>query len=180
MGFFGSLFTGNNPTLTSDIANSGQISNFGTNLGEKDLGIGSNFDQTLLSGNPEETAKLLAPQISTIQKQGQEQLNTSAEFGDRSGGTNASAQNNIDSQRAEVEKMIAQLTGHAADAITGIGENALGTGLNANKVQAQESDLKQKEQQNSLFGNVLGDLAGSAIGGLGTELSSVGSGNFGW
>lgn len=179
-GFFSSLFEGSNPTLNNDIAQSGQISNFGTNLGEGDLTAGSDFYKTLLNGDPEATAKLLAPQISTIQGQGNQQIQTGAQFGNRSGGTNASNQTNIDTQRADVEQMIAQLTGQAASGLTGIGEAGLGFGLNANAQQAGESQQKMRNQQDSILGGLFGggvsSLADLGISKLISFLNSVGGG----
>ena len=162
MGFFGGLFTGSNPTLNTDISQSGQISDFGTTLGEGDLSQASNFYSDLLSGDPSKIGQILGPQLSNIQQQGQQQLNTNAQFGNRSGGTNASNQQNMDSQRQQVEQMIAQLTGGAASGLTGIGTNALSTGLNANEVQANESQEKLANIDNSLFGKSITDFAQTA------------------
>ena len=65
-----------------------------------------------------------------------------------------------------MEKLISQLTGQALTNETGIGENALSTGLSANAQQAQEAETKQQEEQNSILGGLLsggiGALAGSA------------------
>ena len=163
MGFFGSLFGGQNSTLSGDIANAGNTMNFGSALGQSDLQLGSDFYKTLLNGSPEAIGKLLGPQISNIQKQGQENLNTKAEFGDRSGGTNASNQTSMDDQRAKVEQMISQLTGQAAGAVTGIGENAINTGLQANQLSAEESQMQMQNYQNSIFGKSLTDLAQTGL-----------------
>ena len=70
------LFTAHNPTLTGDIGNAGDIMQFGTDLGKQDLTQASGFDSSLLSGDPNAIGKLLGPQFSTIQKQGQQQLDT--------------------------------------------------------------------------------------------------------
>ena len=180
MGFFSSLFGGSNKALDSSVANSGQLMNFGTDLGTKDLTAGSNFYSDILSGDPTKIGELLGPQISDIQKQGQQQIQTQGEFGNRSGGTNASAQTNMDTQRANVEKLISQLTGQAASGVTGIGESALGTATTANALQANEGEMQLKNIMNSLFGNILGELGGAGVGQLGTAVSTLGSGNFGW
>lgn len=158
MGFFGSLFGGQNSTLNQDINQAGNTMNFASGLGQSDLQMGSDFYKTLLSGNPEAIAKLLGPQISTIQKQGQQQLNTTAEFGNRSGGTNASAQTNMDTQRSEVEDMIAKLTGTAAGAVTDIGKFGVDTGLKANEISAEESQQKMKNIMDSIFGKGIQDF----------------------
>ena len=163
MGFFSSLFGGSNKALDSSVANSGQLMNFGTNLGTKDLTQGSNFYSDVLSGDPTKIGELLGPQFSDIQKQGQQQIQTAGEFGNRSGGTNASAQTNIDSQRANVEKMISQLTGQAAQGVTGIGESALGTATTANQMQAQEGQMQLQNIMNSLFGKLTSDFAQTGL-----------------
>lgn len=154
--------------MSGDIGNAGDVSGFGIAQGEGDIGAASGFDQALLSGNQAEEAKLLAPQISNIQKQGQQQIKTAGEFGDRSGGTNAAAQTNIDSQRANVSDMIAKLTGGAASDLGSLGTSTLGLGLSANEQQAQEAEQKLKNQQDSLLG-------GTITGGVGDLLESAAS-----
>lgn len=164
MSFLGGIFTGSNPTLDNSINTSTGISGFGTAVGEGDISAASGFDEALLSGDQAKEAKLLAPQISNIQKQGQQQIQTAAEFGNRSGGTNAAAQTNIDSQRANVNDMISKLTGQAATNLGNLGESTLGLGLSADQLAAQQAEQKQKEQQDSLLGGIIdrgvGDLAG--------------------
>ena len=179
MSFFGGLFTGSNPTLNTDISQSGQISDYGTTLGEGDLSQASNFYSDLLSGDPSKIGQILGPQLSNIQQQGQQQLNTNAQFGNRSGGTNASNQTNMDSQRQQVEQMIAQLTGSAASGLTGIGENALSTGLSANQIQEGESQQRLKNQDDSILGGLFGGGV-SALADFGeSELFGMGTGSGG-
>ena len=161
MGFFGSLFGGSSSELNQDINNAGNTMNFGSALGQKDLSKGSDFWNTILSGNPDAIAKLLGPQISTIQKQGQQQLNTAEQFGNRSGGTNAAGQTNMDTQRSEVEDMIAKLTGEAAGQVTDIGKFGVDTGLKANEIQASEAEQKMKNIMDSLFGQMISSGAGA-------------------
>ena len=155
MSFMGGLFTGSNSTLTGDEANAGDVMGFGTATGEGAVSTGLGFEEGLLSGNQAEEAKLLAPEIGNIQKQGQQQIQTAGEFGNRSGGVNASAQNNIDTQRSQVNDMVSKLTGSAASNVTNTGENLLNTGLEANQIQAGESEEKQKEQADSIFGRAI-------------------------
>ena len=152
MGFFGGLFGGSNDVLNGDIGNAGNIMGFGTATGEGAVQTGLGFEEGLLSGNQAEEARLLAPEISGIQKRGQQQIQTSGEFGNRSGGTNASAQNNIDTQRAQVNDMVSNLTKGAAENVTQTGENLLNTGLNANQIQAKEAQQRMENQKNSILG----------------------------
>lgn len=162
--FFNGLFTGNNSTETGDVGNAGNIMGFGTATGEGAVQTGLGFEEGILSGNQAEQAQLLAPEIQAQQQQGQQQIQTAGEFGNRSGGTNASAQNNIDTQRSNVNNMVSQLTGQAAGAVTQTGENLLNTGLNANQVQDQEAQQIQENQANSILGMGVTEGAGAAEG----------------
>jgi hypothetical protein len=164
MSFLGGLFTGNNPTETGDVGNAGQIMGFGTAAGEGAVQTGLGFEEGLLSGNQAQIGQLLAPEISNIQKEGQQQIQTAGQFQNRSGGTNASAQNNIDTQRAAVNDMISKLTGQAAGAVTNTGENLLNTGLKANQVQNQEAQQIMDNQANSIFGMGTAEGAGAIEG----------------
>lgn len=182
-GFFSALFGGSSPQLNQALSQSGQVAGFGTNLGEGDITQASNFDKALLSGDPSAIGKILSPQFSDIQAQGQQQLQNLVQFGNRSGGTNAAAETNIDSQRADVERLISQLTGQAEQGLTGIGLGEQGIGLGANQQQAGEAQQKLENEKNSIFGNVLGDLSGFGTdlltGGIGGLFGGAGGGGFG-
>ena len=171
MGFFGSLFGGSNNNLSGDINQTSGISSWGQSIGQGDVNAASGFWNTLLSGNEGAQAKLLAPEIGTIQKQGQQQLKTAAQFGNRSGGTNASAQNNIDSQRGQITNMISNLTSGAASNLSSTGQNALNTALSANQLNMEESQQQMENWRKSIAGSGLIDFAqtglNAAEGGLG-------------
>lgn len=173
--FFGGIFSGSNPTLTSDINNAGGISGFGTSVGEGDISAASGFYSDLLSGNQAKISELLAPEIGNIQKQGNEQIQTAAEFGNRSGGTNASAQSNIDDQRAKVNDMVSKLTGGAASGLASIGTSMLGDAITANGQQAELSQEKLKNEQNSIFGQGIYGAEGIGLGagGLATGMATA-------
>lgn len=174
--FLSGIFAGSNPTLNGDIGNAGNIMGFGTATGEGDIRNASDFYNTLLAGNPAQTAKLLAPQINTITGQGQQRKKTLAEFGNRSGGNNSEASTIDDTTRKNIDDMIASLTGAAASGDASLGTSTLGLGLNANEIQDEESQQKLENEQNSLLGNTIG----SALGNLGTGLSGMGSGLIGF
>jgi hypothetical protein len=164
MSFMGGIFTGNSPTETADAANAGNVMGFGTATGEGAVQTGLGFEEGILSGDQAEQARLLAPEISGIQKRGQEQIQTAGEFGNRSGGTNASAQNNIDTQRSQVNDMVSKLTGEAAGAVTNTGENLLNTGLEANALQDQEAQQILKNQESSIFGKGITEASSTLEG----------------
>lgn len=157
--FLNGIFGGANPTLGGDINQSGQIAGFGTGVGEGDISAASTFDQDLLNGNSATEAKLLAPQIKTMQQQGQQKLNTTAQFGDRSGGVNASNQTTMDSTRSNVDDMISKLTGDAATNLGSLGTSTLSTGLQANQAQASESETQLQNFINSILGQGISGAA---------------------
>ena len=168
-GFMSGIFTGNDDTENQDIANAGNINAFGTATGEGAVQQGLGFEEGILSGNQAEQAQLLAPEIQNIQKQGQQQIQTAGEFGNRSGGVNASAQNNIDSQRAQVNNMVSQLTGNAAGSVMNEGNQMLNTGLEANQLQNEEEQQKLKNQESSIFGKGITE-GFSTIEGMGLSI----------
>lgn len=114
---------------TSSFNELSNASNFGVNLGQNDVSQASAFDSALLSGNQGESSKLLAPQISGIAKQANEKTQTNSQFATRSGGTNASNQNTMDTARSNVNDMVSHLTEGAATNLGGLGSNLFGTGL---------------------------------------------------
>jgi hypothetical protein len=65
------------------------IGDFGTQTGEKATNESTNFWSSILSGDMDKIMKVLGPQISAIKGQGQQMKQTAAQFGNRSGGTNA-------------------------------------------------------------------------------------------
>jgi len=162
MGFFGSIFGGSNPTLNQGINKSGQIAGFGQTQGEGLLTSAGNFFQGLLGGNPAQTAKLLAPQIKAAQDQSQQAKQTMAQFGNRSGGTNARAQTIDDQTRAGITNMISQLTSSAAGAAANMGQGLLDTGIQALNQQVQFSQQQMQNWNNSIFGKGIGAAAGLA------------------
>jgi len=153
MSFWSSLFGGQNKTLNQDMAQFGQIGGFATNLGESNLSQASNFWSSLLSGDQSKQAKVLAPEISTIQQQGQQQRATTAQFGNRGGGTNASMQMAGDTSRAGINDMIAKLLGSSASNLASSGGNLLGIGQSAYGQQLAASQQQMRNWANSILGH---------------------------
>jgi hypothetical protein len=168
MGFWGSLFGGSNPTLNSDINQFGQIGGFATGLGEKNLSQASNFWSSILSGDPTQTAKSLAPQISTIEQQAQQQRNTGAQFGNRSGGTNASNQMIGDQATGSINNMISSLLGSSASNLGNSGAGLLSQGASAYGAQEQASQQRMQNWMNSILGKgITGAVQAGESAGLG-------------
>lgn len=170
MSFFGSLFGGSNPTLTSGISQYGSISGYGTNQGENDINSASGFWNGILSGDPAKIGQILGPQIQGITGQGQQQKQTLGQFGNRGGGTNATAQTIGDTTRSNVNNLVGSLTGSAASNLGSMGENLLGQGTAALGKQIDASQLQTQNWANSILGGLVGGgvsaLSSWATGGL--------------
>jgi len=142
------------------------LENFGISQGEKNLSKASDFWGSILSGDPTQISKVLGPDISAVNKQGQERKKTMAEFGNRSGGTNAAAQTVDDKSVAAIRTMISNLTGTAAGALSSIGGAELSAGGSAASQASSEADTLQRENAakwNDIF-NSIGEIAGVAGG----------------
>lgn len=149
MSWLSTLFTGSNPTLNTQIPALTNTGSTATSLGLNDATTSSNFFRGLLNGN----TSVVAPQISSIQKQGSQALQTASQFGNRSGGTNASAQMASDSTRSSINDFIAQLTGVGATSLAQQGTALTNTGINAYGAAANESQARVKNIQDSLLGS---------------------------
>lgn len=178
MSFLGSLFGGSNPTLNKDMNNFGQIGGFATGLGESNLSKSSQFYSSLLSGDPSQIAKSLGPEIAGVQGQKQQQLNSTAQFSNRSGGNNASSQMAGDSARGSITGMISSLLGSSASNLGSMGGSLLSQGQNAYSAQLGASQQQMQNWSQSILGKgITGAVqAGEsfATGGLG-GLASGGS-----
>ena len=162
MGFFSSLFGGSNPTINQGIKQAGQVAGWGQSKGEGLSTQAGDFFSSLLSGNPATTAKLLAPQIQAQQQQGQQQKQQNAQFGNRSGGTNAANQSIDDKTRANISNMISTLTGQAATGAADMGKSLLDTGITALNQQVGFSQQQMQNWNNSILGQGISSGAGYA------------------
>jgi hypothetical protein len=163
MSFWGSLFGGQNPTLNSTMNQTGSLAGYSSNLGQQNTSAGSGFFSSLLSGDSSKIAQTLAPEISQMQKGGQQQKNAIAQFGNRSGGANAATQAIDSGNRANLTNLIGGLQSGAASSLLSSGQNLLGTSLGALNQEANMSQLQMDNWQNSLFG---GALTGAAAVGM--------------
>jgi hypothetical protein len=152
VGFWGSLFGGSNPTLSSGIKQAGDTSTWATGKGKELTNQGANWLTGILSGDTAKTAKLLAPQIKGIQDRAQQQKSTMAQFGNRSGGTNARSQTIDDTSRAGINQMISTLTGNAMSGALQAGQSLVDTGMQALNQQVQFSQDQMENWANSILG----------------------------
>jgi hypothetical protein len=155
MGFWGGLFAGQNDTLDKGIKNTGQIGDFSSGLGESSAGKGLKWFSDIMSGDQSKISKALAPEFAQIQGQTQQQKNTTAQFGNRSGGNNAAMQRLDDKSRAAQSDLVSRLQGGAASTLTSAGMGLINTGLGADEASSQLSQEQMSNWQNSLFGGAL-------------------------
>lgn len=170
MSFWGSLFGGSNPTLNSTMNQTGSIAGYSSNLGQLNTNAGSNFFSSLLSGDSSKIAQTLAPEISQMQKGGQQQKNAIAQFGNRSGGSNSAAQSIDSGNRASLTNLIGSLQSGAASNLLNSGQGLLGTSLGALQQEAGMSQQQMENWSNSILGlgltTGIGALEGFGLGKL--------------
>ncbi len=106
MGFFGSLFGGENPTLDQNIPAFQQAAGFGTGIGENDVTAASKWYNNILSGDPTKMAEAIAPETSAIQGEAQQAKNQTAQFSPRSGGTAAAMAGMDANTRSQIIKLL--------------------------------------------------------------------------
>jgi hypothetical protein len=121
--------------------------NFGTSQGEGDILQAQNFWSSILSGDMSKISSVLGPQISAINKQGQQQKKTMFEFGNRGGGTNSAAQSIDDNSLSSIRSMIASLTGGAADKIGSLGTSLFNTGTSADATAFGEANVLHNQNE---------------------------------
>lgn len=174
-GIFG-LLSGD-PTKTEENQLSA-LSGYETPTGEKNTTAASDYYTGILSGNPEEIAQTLAPEISAEQGQTQQAKDTMAQFGNRSGGTNSAA-NAADAQsRANIINLIGGAQQNAAAGAAGLGTNLLGqTSSNINSQAALAR--QQQEAQQADVGNIAQGAAEIASGFIDPAAAGGGADPFG-
>ncbi len=168
MGGFLNTVLGTNPTLNTAIGKAGDISNFGTGVGQGAITDADSYYKNILSNDPSKIAESIAPEISAGAQGTQQEKQQLAQFGTRSGGTAAASAGADAANRTNIMNLIAKLKGQAAGAETGIGENQSAIGLAGNK---QQADLSQEQLQ-----NFMNSILGTGISGGITALEGGGIG----
>ncbi len=152
MGWWSSLFTGSNPTLSSDMNKTGSSADFSTGMGEKNLTSSSKFFNDILSGDSSKQSQALAPEIGAAKTSAAQTNKTNAEFGTRSGGTAASTAATNDKVHSDITGMVGNLTGTAANSLASSGSNLISQGMQGYKQQADMSQDQLENWSNSIFG----------------------------
>lgn len=163
-----SLFGGSNSVLNNDISQFGADAGFAQQQGQADTGAASKYFTDILSGDPTKQAQALAPEIATSQQQGAQAKNNIAQFGNRSGGSNAAAQGIDAAGRGNIINLIGGLQGKAASGAGSLGTAEQGLSLEATNQQEQAAQQRMQNWLKSILGQAVGTTAGSLTGaGLG-------------
>lgn len=162
MSFWGSLFGGQNKTLSSDINQTGQIAGTASQLGTNNATQGSNFFSSILSGDPTKIGQALAPAISAGQQGVQQQKNQIAQFGNRSGGSTAKSNALESENRGNITNLVGGLQSGSASALLSSGSSLLGTALSGYNAQAGLSQQQMENWANSILGKGITSAVSSA------------------
>lgn len=130
MSFFG-IGEGPNSQEKNDYGILNTDASVASRYGLTDVAQAQKFWSDILSGDPSKISQVLGPEISAINKQGQQQKKTTAEFGNRGGGTNASMQMIDDNTKAAVRGMVSNLVSGSASSLASTGQGLLSTGVGA-------------------------------------------------
>lgn len=170
MSFLGSLFTGDNPTLSANIPKFGAEAGFAQNIGEGDTTAASKWYNDILSGDPTRMAQAVAPETAATQEQTQQAKNTAAQFGNRSGGTAATLAGLDANTRAQIIKLLGGLQSGAASGAANLGTTEQGIALTGQQAQDAAAMQQQQLQQQSILGGLIsggvGSLASLGLGGI--------------
>jgi hypothetical protein len=145
MGFWGSLFGGQNENLNTDIGATGQLAGWASGTGQNYTNQAGNFFSSILSGDPSKQMQVLAPEINALKTSTSQDQKTATMFAPRSGGTAASNAAASDKAHGYIADLIGKLTGSAAGSLSSMGSNLVNTGLSA---YGQNAELSQQQMQN--------------------------------
>lgn len=159
--FLDSLFGGRNKSLDADINNSAGVRDFSTGIGEGDVSKASKYYGDILSGDPTASARAIEPEATAAKAQAQNAKLTTANFGNRGGGTNATSATIDDSVRGKLMTLLNSARGNAATNLSGIGTTEQGIGLQAGNQNAQQSQQRMMNWLNSILGKGITSAAGT-------------------
>jgi hypothetical protein len=161
------LFAGNPAQQEQD--KFGALSNYQTGVGEGLTTAGAGEELGILSGDPSKIAQVEAPEISAQQGQIQQHNLQDANFGTRSGGTAASAENADAAGRANLIDLTGNLINSTAEAAVGQGTGLLGEASANVGNQAKLAEERRQQEVGDINGiaqGAAGIATGFAEGGL--------------
>lgn len=151
------LFAGN--PAAKEQQQFGGFADWGIGEGEGDATTASTYFNNVLT----DPTKALAPEIAADQGQIEQQRLTDANFGNRSGGTNATTQNAEGAGRGDIIKLMGDEQGKAAGEIGTLGTTLTGQGENALGSEANLAETR-RSQVDSDVGNIAQGAAELALG----------------
>lgn len=162
MGFFSSLFGGQNSDLNRDIGLTSQLGGNLTGQGQSYTNAAGNFYQSILSGDSSKIARSLAPEITAAKTSQQNDQKSASMFGGRSGGTAASTAAAGDKTHSDITNLIGSLTNSSASNLGSLGSSMIGQGIGAISSNADMSQTRIQNWSNSILG--LGTTAAAGAG----------------
>lgn len=158
------LFGGTSKGLDTAQSTAQGAAGYGIGTGEKNENAAGGYYGGILSGDPAKIAESLAPAISANTGQAQQKKQTIGEFGARSGGNTAAA-NNIDATtRANTTNLIGGALNNAAAGEANLGENQMQNGTQNNQIAGNFSQQQLMNIMNSIFGKGISSGVGSIEG----------------
>jgi hypothetical protein len=179
MGFFSSLFGGQNKTLDQNIPAFQKEAGFATGVGNQDVTAASKWYNDILSGDPTKMAEAIAPETSAIQGQAQQAKNQTAQFSPRSGGTAAAIAGLDENTRAQIIKLLGGLQGGSASGLAGLGTSEQGLALSEREAADKASQQQMENWANSILGRgITGAAATAESAGLDTAFPAASTSSF--
>jgi hypothetical protein len=152
-GFLSAIFGGSDPKLNANIKKSGAAGDFAQGVGEGDVTAASKFYRDILSGDPTAEATAIAPETKAAQEAGAQAKKTTAEFGNRSGGSTATMAGIDDKTRAELISLLGGLKTGAASGAASLGTAEQGISTGERSLQDQESQQRMQNWMKSILGS---------------------------
>jgi hypothetical protein len=166
--FFSSLFGGANSNLNTDIGATGQLAGNLTGQGQSYTNQAGNFWSGILSGDPSKQMQLLGPAINAAKTSANQDMKTASMFAPRSGGTAAANAATADKTHGYISDLIGNLTGSAAGNLGSLGTNLTSMGLGAYSQNAEFSQQRMANWNNSILGKgITGAVQGAEALGMG-------------
>ena len=165
-GFLSAIFGGSDPTQNKDINKMGDLAGYSTGVGERGTTADLNYNLGILSGDPSQVAKTLAPETQQLQQQAQQNKNTVAQFGNRGGGMNAVMAGLDDATRSKLLALAGGLRTGAAHELGALGTNNLQMASTDTMDQAKLAQERFQRWKNSILGQGISTGVGALTKGL--------------
>ena len=143
-------------------------------LSTQQIGAGESAQtaaETYFNNMLTDPTKALAPEISAGQNQVEQQRLQDANFGNRSGGTNASTQNAEGAERGNIINLMGNEQGSAASALGTLGTSQVSEGSNALGNEADLADQRRQQVNQDVGGIAQGaaEIVAALAGGGGSD-----------